>query len=91
MHLDVLAAFEFKYNPEEHAKYFTTHQWPVNIDINFSEGENKLEDVEEKFKTRLDKEREGWYRNLHRLITEFELIQLFDTYSNHSQYFDKVM
>jgi hypothetical protein len=90
-HLEVLECFDFKYDTEEYAKYYSTMQWPINIDIAYSEGEQKLEDVEEKFKSKLDKEREGWYKNLHKLVTEFEIVQLYDTYSNYNAYYDQVM
>jgi len=49
---------------EETAKFFSTLQWPTEIDVAYKDGETQLEEAEDKFKTKLDKEKERYYKEL---------------------------
>jgi cell fate (sporulation/competence/biofilm development) regulator YlbF (YheA/YmcA/DUF963 family) len=89
-HLDVLERFEYRYDDKENARYFTTKGWPLEIDSAYKDGEITLEEAEEKFKAKLDKDKERYYKELMQLQKDFEEVQQFGDYHNHAELFDAV-
>jgi dynein heavy chain len=89
-HMVVLDEFQFKVNENVLVNYFYCKTWPLEVDTVHRDSEAILEEEEEKFKSRLDREKDKWARELEQLKVDFELVQQFADYNNTAAHYDDV-
>ena len=63
---------------------------PVEVDVASREGNNQLQREEEKFREKLEKEKEEWYKEIQSLHSDFEKVQQFSDLNDASDNFNFV-
>jgi len=89
-HMLVLEEFNYTYDETEAQKFWVCKTRPIEVEVAHKTGEEKLFEEEDKFKTKLEKEKERWYRELDQLKKDFEAVQQFADYADASSNYDLV-
>lgn len=62
----------------------------MEVDAATKEGMTQLDEEEEKFRERLEKEKEEWFKEVDRLRVDFEAVQLFGDYDEYQEFYIEV-
>ncbi|CAG9332270.1 unnamed protein product [Blepharisma stoltei] len=89
-HTLILEDYQFRLNEEVSINLWQCKTWPIEVEASTKEGIGRLEVEEEKFREKLEKEKDKWFREISQLHTDFELVQQFADYSNSSSHYEDV-
>jgi dynein heavy chain, axonemal len=89
-HTAILEDYQFIINEEISRKLWDCKTWPSFMESSLKEGLYKLSTEEEKFREKLEKEKDIWYRDTIHLQESFEIIQQYSDYFNYSTNYNEV-
>ena len=79
-HTLILEDYQFSIDEEVSIQLWMCKNLPTAIDISAKEGMGRLEVEEEKFREKLEREKDKWYKEIGQLHREFEKVQQFAEY-----------
>ncbi|OMJ85003.1 hypothetical protein SteCoe_13780 [Stentor coeruleus] len=89
-HTAILDDYQFSLDKDVSVKLLECKIWPTELDRSLKEGLSRLSIDEDKFREKLEKEKDIWYRETVLLQQSFDLVQQFSDYNNYTSSFDDV-
>ena len=89
-HTLILEDYQFTLDEEVSIQLWMCKNLPTAIDISAKEGISRLDVEEEKFREKLEKEKDKWYKEISQLHRDFEKIQQFAEYEENDNNYDLV-
>ena len=90
LHTLILEDYLFKFDEEASMQLWMCKSLPITIDMAAKEGISRLEIEEEKFREKLEREKDKWYKEITQLHRDLESIQQYADYDETTKNFENV-
>ena len=89
-HYTILEEYHYPIDNEVIERMWLSKPWPREIEIQLKDGIYRLSSAEDKFRQKLEDEKEQWISETNKLTQHFEEIQRYFNYDDYARSYDNV-